>query len=98
MTESVSPPRRREAVLEPDLPIIDPHHHLWDRLSLMRAGERPAPRHGFDMVIERVPRYLLDELLADIKSGHKVTPTASRARAPICRHDGPVALRRQAPT
>ncbi|MCA0423960.1 MAG: amidohydrolase, partial [Proteobacteria bacterium] len=21
----------REAVLEPDLPIIDPHHHLWDR-------------------------------------------------------------------
>ena len=20
----------REAVLEPDLPIIDPHHHLWD--------------------------------------------------------------------
>ncbi|MCK8787056.1 amidohydrolase family protein [Roseomonas sp. NAR14] len=23
--------RRREAPLEPDLPIIDPHHHLWDR-------------------------------------------------------------------
>ena len=21
----------REAILEPDLPIIDPHHHLWDR-------------------------------------------------------------------
>ena len=20
-----------EPVLEPDLPIIDPHHHLWDR-------------------------------------------------------------------
>ena len=23
--------RRTEAVLEPDLPIVDPHHHLWDR-------------------------------------------------------------------
>src|SRR5438132_12331509 len=23
--------RRKEQILEPDLPIIDPHHHLWDR-------------------------------------------------------------------
>ena len=23
--------RHREPILEPDLPIIDPHHHLWDR-------------------------------------------------------------------
>jgi len=23
--------RRREEILEPDLPIVDPHHHLWDR-------------------------------------------------------------------
>ena len=21
----------REDILDPDLPIIDPHHHLWDR-------------------------------------------------------------------
>lgn len=21
---------RREQALEPDLPILDPHHHLWD--------------------------------------------------------------------
>ena len=25
--------RRQEPILEPDLPIIDPHHHLWDRPS-----------------------------------------------------------------
>jgi L-fuconolactonase len=25
--------RRREEILEPDLPIVDPHHHLWDRGS-----------------------------------------------------------------
>ncbi len=23
--------RRKEAILEPGLPIVDPHHHLWDR-------------------------------------------------------------------
>src|SRR6185312_4701677 len=23
--------RRTEAILEPDLPIVDPHHHLWER-------------------------------------------------------------------
>jgi predicted TIM-barrel fold metal-dependent hydrolase len=25
--------RHKEDILEPDLPIIDPHHHLWDRAS-----------------------------------------------------------------
>src|SRR5438105_11042809 len=43
-----------EQVLEPDLEIIDPHHHLWDT---------------------RRSRYLLDEILADTGSGHKVVAT-----------------------
>ena len=25
--------RRTEPILEPDLPIVDPHHHLWDRAN-----------------------------------------------------------------
>lgn len=41
----------REPILEPALPIIDPHHHMWDR-----PGNR----------------YLLDEFLADAKSGHNI--------------------------
>ncbi len=45
--------RRREEILEPDLPIVDPHHHLWDR--------------GV--------RYLLDELLADVRDGHRILAT-----------------------
>ena len=37
--------RPREAVLEPELPIIDPHHHFWDtpqrgRYLLPRAPGR----------------------------------------------------------
>jgi L-fuconolactonase len=30
-SNAASRPRVREDILEPDLPIIDPHHHLWDR-------------------------------------------------------------------
>jgi len=40
-----------EPIIDPDLPIIDPHHHLW---------ERPGNR------------YLLDDLLADVRSGHNI--------------------------
>ena len=61
-----------EAILEPGLPIVDPHHHLWDRPSL------PPPRpggHPFEDVIRLTPRYLLDELRADAGSGHNVTAT-----------------------
>jgi len=82
----------REAVLDPDLPIIDPHHHLWDRLPLAR-GEQHTPRHGFETVIERVPRYLLDELLADMKSGHNVIATVYMECGAMYRQDGPPALR-----
>jgi L-fuconolactonase len=48
-----------EPALEPELPICDPHHHFWDRR------------------LERIPyqRYLLDELNADIYSGHNVRST-----------------------
>jgi L-fuconolactonase len=43
-----------EDILEPDLPIVDPHHHLWD--------------HGGNT-------YFLDNLLADVNSGHNVVAT-----------------------
>ena len=43
-----------EPILDPDLPIIDTHHHLWHR-----------PDH----------RYLLDDFLADVRTGHNVVAT-----------------------
>ena len=43
-----------EPILDPELPIVDPHHHLWQR------GEH---------------RYFLDELLADLNTGHNVVAT-----------------------
>jgi predicted TIM-barrel fold metal-dependent hydrolase len=64
--------RPAEDILEPDLPIVDPHHHLWDR------------KHH---------RYLLDELLADTRSGHRIVATVFIDCMAFYRADGPVALR-----
>ncbi len=61
-----------EPVLDPDLPIIDPHHHFWER----RGG---APGH----------RYLLDELLADIDTGHNIEATVFLECRSMYRADGP---------
>ena len=48
-----------EDILEPELPIIDPHHHLWDKND----------HHHVQ------PRYLLDEILEDIDCGHNIVAT-----------------------
>ena len=64
----------REPILEPDLPIVDPHHHLWVWPAAMLATT-PEGRHGFEKIIRSAPRYLLDELLADVTSGHRVRAT-----------------------
>ncbi len=81
-----------EAILEPDLPIIDPHHHLWDRPAALLAA-LPPPRHGFEHVMRRVPRYLLDELGADLKRGHNVIATVFLECGSMYRADGPPEMR-----
>ena len=62
----------QEDILEPELPICDPHHHLWDHAQ---------------------SRYLLDELLADVDSGHNVVSTVFMECAAMYRAGGPDALR-----
>jgi predicted TIM-barrel fold metal-dependent hydrolase len=61
-----------ETVLEPDVPIIDTHHHLWDR-----------PDH----------RYLLHELLDDVRSGHHTIATVFVECHAMYRAHGPEELR-----
>ena len=61
-----------EDIIEPELPIIDTHHHFWD---------------GPD------GRYLLDELLADIGSGHNVVGTVFVECRSMYRSGGPEELR-----
>src|ERR1700732_1836396 len=64
--------RRKEPILEPDLPIIDPHHHLWDRPGW---------------------RYLLDDLLLDVSSGHNILATVFVQARAMYRETGPVEMR-----
>jgi L-fuconolactonase len=61
-----------EDILEPELPLCDPHHHLWDH-----------PGH----------RYLLDELIADVGSGHNVVATVFVECRAMYRADGPAVMR-----
>ncbi|MFN3523185.1 MAG: amidohydrolase family protein [Phenylobacterium sp.] len=62
-----------EEILEPELPICDPHHHLWDYPG--------------------ASRYLLDELLADAGSGHRIESTVFVECGSFYQADGPEALR-----
>jgi len=66
-----------EEALEPDLPIVDPHHHFWDR--------RPA-RIPYQ-------RYQLHEILEDIASGHNIRGTVFIEARSMYRADGEPELR-----
>jgi predicted TIM-barrel fold metal-dependent hydrolase len=77
-----------EPILEPDLPIVDPHHHLWDRPpAVLRM--MPPLEHGFMDILRNVPRYLLDEYLVDLRSGHNVRATVFIECRAMYRADAP---------
>jgi L-fuconolactonase len=61
-----------EPILEPDLAVVDTHHHLWDM-------------PGY--------RYLLDDLLSDTGSGHKVVATVFNECHSMYRARGPAEMR-----
>lgn len=62
----------REDIIDPELPICDTHHHLWDH----REGR-----------VDR--RYLMDEVRADMQSGHDIVSSVFVECAAMYRADGP---------
>jgi predicted TIM-barrel fold metal-dependent hydrolase len=72
-----------EAVLEPELPIVDPHHHLWDHRpvsSLLAMFEQKL--------------FLCEEMSEEIAtSGHRVVQTVFAQCLAFHRADGPAELR-----
>ena len=62
-----------EPALEPDLPIVDPHHHLWDLRPLLPSF--PEPRHDFLETLTGAAYYTFDELHDDTHSGHNIVGT-----------------------
>src|SRR5205085_9950924 len=57
----------REGILEPGLPIIDAHQHLWERGN----------------------RYLLDDYLADVRTGHNIKASVFVECGAFYRKSGP---------
>ena len=80
-----------EAILEPELPIIDPHHHLWDLRS--RIAHFPEPRHPFLEALTCGPYYTFDEVLADVTSGHNIVGTVFMECGAFYRADASDALK-----
>lgn len=66
------PRHRQEEPLDPGQPIVDAHHHLYDRPGA---------------------RYLLDDMLADLRSGHDVRATVFVQARSMLRAEGPEAMK-----
>ena len=74
----------KEAIIDPDLPIIDTHHHLWERRGGGARGESwDVPSY----------RYLIDEFLADCATGHNIVGSVFLQCHSMYRADGPVQMR-----
>jgi predicted TIM-barrel fold metal-dependent hydrolase len=62
-----------EPIIEPDLPIIDPHHHLWDLRPMLPMF--PQPHHHFIAGLVDNAYYTFDHLHAHLTSGHNIIGT-----------------------
>src|SRR4051812_13611708 len=73
-----------EEIIDPDLPIIDTHHHLWQRRGGGARGESwEVPEF----------RYLLEEYLADCGTGHNVVGSVFLQCHSMYRAAGPAQMR-----
>lgn len=63
---------RKEDIVDPDLRMIDPHHHIWDNPG---------------------SRYLFDDYLADVNSGHNLAASVHVQCHSMYRSSGPEEMR-----
>jgi predicted TIM-barrel fold metal-dependent hydrolase len=92
----MSPLAPTEPIIEPEIPIVDAHHHLWFQPETALAAieeqdnvvaQRIAP------IYRRQPRYLFGEYLADATAGHDVRASVFVEGHAMRRADGPEAMR-----
>lgn len=72
-----------EPIIEPGLPIIDTHHHLWRRAGSATGEAWEAPAF----------RYLLDEFLTDCATGHNIVGSVFLQCHAMHRATGPAQMR-----
>jgi predicted TIM-barrel fold metal-dependent hydrolase len=85
-----------EPIIEPDVPMVDAHHHLWlqpeSYLTRLLEDESDWVRaHG--RVFQQKSRYLLAEFIADLSTGHDVRATICVEAGTMYREAGPAAMR-----
>ena len=80
-----------ELILEPDLPIIDPHHHLWDLRPLL--PHFPEPHHPFIAAVALSPYYTYDQLHAEVTTGHNIIATVYMECGAFYNSDGDPAFK-----
>jgi L-fuconolactonase len=85
-----------EPIIEPDLPIIDAHHHLWfwpeAVLTAMERQESIAAR-ALAPTFRHHARYMFDEFMADARSGHNIRASVHVDAEAMYRVSGPEAMR-----
>ena len=72
-----------EPIIDPDLPIIDTHHHLWHRTASTRGESWEVPAF----------RYLIDEFVADCATGHNIVGSVFLQCHSMYRTGGPSPMR-----
>ena len=90
-------PTHVESIIDPARPIVDPHHHLW--FASADTAPNPADHASGDCIAaltriyQKQPRYLFDNLLSDIGSGHNIRATVFVQAHSMYRRTGPEAMR-----
>jgi predicted TIM-barrel fold metal-dependent hydrolase len=81
-----------EPILEPALPIIDAHHHLWLRLpesfAFLESDDSEYTKMSIP-VYRRYARYLIDEFMEHINTGHNIRATVFVEAHAMLRATGP---------
>jgi L-fuconolactonase len=77
-----------EPALEPELPIVDPHHHLWLETAADTAARvQQGDANPFNHVRREIARYLFEELHEDLTEGHNVVATVYAECGSMYRED-----------
>jgi L-fuconolactonase len=89
-------PDRAEAIIDPELPIVDPHHHLWFHSQAVLdvlEREKNLTAQALLPALRGKARYLFDEFLADLGTGHNIRATVYVEVGSMYRRTGPQELR-----
>lgn len=89
-------PTPSEPIIDPDLPIVDAHHHLWflpDRTLAAMETHDSIAAGALAPTLRRHRRYLLDEFVSDLGAGHRVCASVFVEAHTMYRASGPETLK-----